>query len=132
MIKPDQITVLVTGADGFIGRHVAPYLAARGLKVSRRIKVDASTFRRPADIVSRTASGPIRSQFDWHPLLAALRMPWSTWPESRTDLPTDDLYDRVNRRAAEALASGRVSLAACIWFSSRPLPLSPARFRTTN
>src|ERR1700687_409993 len=26
----DQRTVLVTGSDGFIGRHLVPYLAARG------------------------------------------------------------------------------------------------------
>ena len=29
----DQSTVLVTGSDGFIGRHLVPYLGARGYKV---------------------------------------------------------------------------------------------------
>ena len=29
----DPLTVLVTGSDGFIGRHLVPYLATHGYKV---------------------------------------------------------------------------------------------------
>ena len=62
----NQITVLVTGADGFIGRHLVPYLAARGCKViaaSRSI----ARFRRPRHRRNSTRIYP--SQLDWQPLL---------------------------------------------------------------
>jgi nucleoside-diphosphate-sugar epimerase len=41
-MRPEQATVLITGATGFVGRHLAPVLAAQGARVrgvSRRVPV---------------------------------------------------------------------------------------------
>jgi nucleoside-diphosphate-sugar epimerase len=42
----DPTTVLVTGADGFIGRHLVPYLAARGYRVLAASRT-TTTFEEP-------------------------------------------------------------------------------------
>lgn len=59
-------TVLVTGSDGFIGRHLVPYLAAQGYNViaaSRRVL----NFDSPN--VTAASIPDLSSPFDWQPLL---------------------------------------------------------------
>ena len=100
MIRPDQITVLVTGADGFIGRHLVPYLASRGFKV---IAASRSThaFEGP-DIVSIQLPD-LSKPVDWQPLLQQCNAVVHLAGIAHTSA-TEDLYDRVNHRAVETLA----------------------------
>jgi nucleoside-diphosphate-sugar epimerase len=96
----DPTTVLVTGSDGFIGRHVVPYLAAQGYKVIAASRT-ALDFEAPNIVTARLPdlSGP----FDWQPLLqhcdAIVHLAGIAHR-----FADDDLYERVNRRATEALA----------------------------
>jgi len=93
-------TVLVTGSDGFIGRHLVPYLASLGYKVMAASRA-ASAFEH-ANIVS-VQLPDISAAFDWHPLLqqcdAVVHLAGIAHRFAE-----DDQYDRVNHRATEALA----------------------------
>jgi nucleoside-diphosphate-sugar epimerase len=96
----DQTTVLVTGADGFIGRHLVPYLAAQGYKV-----IAAS---RTASALEGTNTAMVRlpdlsMSFDWRPLLERCDAVVHLAGIAHT-FANDDLYDRVNHQATEALA----------------------------
>lgn len=58
--------LLVTGADGFVGRALVPYLASRGYRVralSRRTEGPASAG------IERRACGDLRAVADWAPFL---------------------------------------------------------------
>jgi nucleoside-diphosphate-sugar epimerase len=96
----DQSTVLVTGADGFIGRHLVPYLVARGYKVIAASRT-ASAFE-GADIVA-VALPDLSAPFDWQPLLQQCDAVVHLAGVAHTFVD-DDLYDRVNHQATEALA----------------------------
>lgn len=96
----DQTTVLVTGSDGFIGCHLVPYLAAQGYRVIAASRTQAS-FEGPNII---TAPLPDLSEpFDWQPLLELCDAVVHLAGIAHT-FAEDDLYDRVNHRATEALA----------------------------
>ncbi|OGH56112.1 MAG: hypothetical protein A3G34_12805 [Candidatus Lindowbacteria bacterium RIFCSPLOWO2_12_FULL_62_27] len=63
-------TVLITGADGYIGRHLAPVLAARGLRVcSIRADVRRASEVRAAmegiDVVVHLACLPVNRSFEF-------------------------------------------------------------------
>ena len=96
----DPTTVLVTGSDGFIGRHVVPYLAAQGYKVIAASRT-ALAFEAPNIVAARLPdlSGPI----DWQPLLQRCDAVVHLAGIAHR-FADDDLYERVNRRATEALA----------------------------
>jgi UDP-glucose 4-epimerase len=92
--------VLVTGADGFVGRHLVPYLVARGYSViaaSRAI----TTFDNPD--VTAVPLSDLSQMFDWQPLLdqcdAVVHLAGIAHKYAG-----DDFYDRVNHRATSALA----------------------------
>ena len=96
----EETRVLVTGADGFVGRHLVPFLAAQGYKVIAASRAPSS-FDDPN--VELTLLPDLSKPFDWQPLLR------------RCDIVVhlagiahkyagDDLYDRVNHRATAALA----------------------------
>jgi UDP-glucose 4-epimerase len=110
----DRATVLVTGSDGFIGRHLVPYLAAQGYKVIAASRT-AATFGDP-DIVAAPLPDLSRP-FDWQPLLqqcnAAVHL--AGIAHTFTD---DELYDRVNHRATEALAKASVRCGTHLVFIS--------------
>jgi nucleoside-diphosphate-sugar epimerase len=94
-----ETTVLVTGSDGFIGRHLVPYLAAKGHKV---IAASRSTSAESPDI--RVIGVPDLSQpFDWEPLLQQCDAVVHLAGIAHT-FAEDDLYDRVNHQATRALA----------------------------
>jgi nucleoside-diphosphate-sugar epimerase len=96
----DRITVLVTGSDGFIGSHLVPYLASLGHKVIAASRT-ASTFEHAN--ISAVRLPDISTEFDWHPMLQQCDAVVHLAGIAHR-FASDDLYDRVNHRATEALA----------------------------
>jgi nucleoside-diphosphate-sugar epimerase len=96
----DKISVLITGSDGFIGRHLAPYLAERGYRVIAASRKTA-VFDNPNIIFARLPD--LSTPFDWQPLLqdcdAVVHLAGIAHK-----LASDNLYDRVNHQATERLA----------------------------
>ncbi len=92
--------VLVTGADGFVGRHLVPYLAAQGYKVIAASRT-AANFDNPN--VSAVLLPDLSKSFDWRPLLeqcdAVVHLAGIAHKPAG-----DDFFDRVNHRATSALA----------------------------
>jgi nucleoside-diphosphate-sugar epimerase len=110
----DRTTVLVTGSDGFVGRHLVPYLAARGYKVIAASRA-ASTFEDP-NVVS--ASLPDLSvPFDWQPLLKQCDSVVHLAGIAHT-FAVDTLYDRVNHRATAELARAALRCGTHLVFVS--------------
>lgn len=96
----DQTNVLVTGADGFVGRHLVPYLAARGFKVTAASR-GAFAFEGP-NIVT-VPLPELSVPFDWRPLLGKCDAVVHLAGIAHK-FADDDLYDRVNHLATAALA----------------------------
>jgi nucleoside-diphosphate-sugar epimerase len=92
--------VLVTGAGGFVGRHLVPYLAAQGYQVIAASRA-ASAFDNPG--VSAIPLPDLSKLFDWQPILeqcdAVVHLAGIAHKYAG-----DDFYDRVNHRATSALA----------------------------
>ncbi|MCE3258352.1 MAG: UDP-glucose 4-epimerase [Nitrobacter vulgaris] len=92
--------MLVTGADGFVGRHLVPYLAARGYRVVAASRT-ATNFDNPN--VSAVMLPDLSTSFDWRPLLeqcgAVVHLAGIAHKPA-----DDDLFDRINHRATSALA----------------------------
>lgn len=110
----DQITVLVTGCDGFLGRHLVPYLAAQGYKVIAASRT-ASNLEGPSIV---TATLPdLSTPFDWQPLVQQCRAIVHLAGIAHT-FADDDLYDHVNHRATETLASAASRCNAHLVFVS--------------
>jgi nucleoside-diphosphate-sugar epimerase len=90
----------VTGNDGFIGRHLVPYLAAQGRRVIAASRT-APVFedRNIAFVQLPNLSEP----FDWQPLLRGCDAVVHLAGIAHT--PSDEeTYDRVNHQATERLA----------------------------
>jgi nucleoside-diphosphate-sugar epimerase len=96
----DKTTVLVTGSNGFIGRHLVPYLVAQGYKVIAASRT-ASTLEGP-NIVALPLPD-LSLPFDWQPLLQQCDAVVHLAGIAHT-FADDELYARVNHRATEALA----------------------------
>lgn len=110
----DQITVLVTGSDGFIGRHLVPYLAARGHRViaaSRR----ALAFDGPNIVTAQLPD--LSKPFDWQPLLQRCDAVVHLAGIAHT-FADEDLYDRVNHQATERLAQAAFQCGTHLVFVS--------------
>jgi len=110
----DQTTVLVTGSSGFLGRHLVPYLAGRGYKVI------AASRRAPAFQCSNMVTVPLPDlsiPFDWQSLLQQCDAVVHLAGIAHT-FADDDLYDRVNHRATEALARAAARTGAHLIFVS--------------
>lgn len=63
-------SVLVTGANGFVGRHLCRHLAARGIRVRGSVRT-AGTEGAPSGIDVRV-SGEVDERTDWSGLLAGM------------------------------------------------------------
>jgi nucleoside-diphosphate-sugar epimerase len=96
----DKTTVFVTGSDGFLGRHLVPYLASRGYKVLAASS-GASAFADPNIIAVPLPD--LSTPFDWQPLLQKCSAVVHLAGIAHTHA-SDDLYDRVNHQATDALA----------------------------
>jgi nucleoside-diphosphate-sugar epimerase len=96
----DKRTVLVTGADGFVGRHLVRYLALQGYKVIAASRA-ALSFGSPNILPAPLPD--ISRLFDWQPLLSQCDtvVHLAGIAHKYAD---DSLYDRVNHRATSALA----------------------------
>jgi UDP-glucose 4-epimerase len=96
----EKTRVLVTGADGFVGRHLSPFLAAQGYRVIAASRAP-SGFQDPN--IELALLPDLSKPFDWQPLLqrcdAVVHLAGIAHKYAR-----DDLYDRVNHRATAALA----------------------------
>jgi UDP-glucose 4-epimerase len=95
----DPLTVLVTGSDGFIGRHLVPYLATHGYKVIAASR-SAST---EGPNITAAPLPDLAQPFDWEPLLQQCDAAVHLAGIAHT-YADDDLYDRINHRATESLA----------------------------
>lgn len=96
----ERETVLVTGSNGFIGRHLVPYLASNGYKVIAGSR-NALTFT-DANIIP-TVLPDLSTPFDWEPLLKQCQSVVHLAGIAHT-FASDDLYDSVNRQTTQALA----------------------------
>ena len=102
----DKISVLVTGSDGFIGRHLVPYLAAQGYRVIAASR-NAPAFDDPNIVFARLPD--LSTPFDWQPLLQDCDAVVHLAGIAHT-FADEDQYDRVNHQATEQSCSGRTSL----------------------
>lgn len=109
-----KATVLVTGSDGFIGRHLVPYLAGEGHKV---IAASRSASTKGGNITA--AQLPDLSQpFDWEPLLRQCDAVVHLAGIAHT-FADEDLYDRINHQATAALGrAAKVCGAHLVFISS--------------
>jgi UDP-glucose 4-epimerase len=96
----EKPSLLVTGADGFIGRHLVPYFAAQGYKIIAASRT-ASTFDNPN--ISVVPLPDLSKLFDWQPLLEQCDTVVHLAGIAHKNAG-DDFYDRVNHRATSALA----------------------------
>ena len=110
----DRATVLVTGSDGFIGRHLVPYLAAQGYKVIAASRTPGA-FGDPNIVAASLPdlSGP----FNWQPLLQQCNAAVHLAGIAHT-YANEELYDRVNHKATEALAEAAARCGTHLVFIS--------------
>jgi UDP-glucose 4-epimerase len=96
----DKTKVLVTGSDGFIGRHLVPYLARHGFKVIAASR----SFETSRHNISTAPLPDLSAPFDWAPLLGQCNAVVHLAGIAHT-FAADERYDAVNHRATEALAN---------------------------
>ncbi len=104
MSVDDKVRVLVTGADGFVGRHLVPWLARQGYRVIAASRA-AARFENP-DVVG-AALPDLAQPFDWRPLLGQCDAVVHLAGIAHKTVP-DDLHDRVNHLASAELARAAV------------------------
>ena len=100
MSADDKVRVLVTGSDGFVGRHLVPYLAQCGYRVIAASRAAAS-FENP-DVIG-VALPDLAEPLDWRPLLGQCDAVVHLAGIAHKTVP-DDLHDRVNHLASAELA----------------------------
>jgi nucleoside-diphosphate-sugar epimerase len=109
--------VLVTGATGFIGRHLAPALVARGFAVRAALR-HAEQVNALAPGIEPVVIGDI-VDVDWGPALADVDAVVHLAGVAHTgDASPDETYERVNRWAAVDLARAASDAGARFVFMS--------------
>jgi nucleoside-diphosphate-sugar epimerase len=96
----DKARVLVTGSDGFVGRHLVPYLAEQGYKVIAASRA-VPAFENP-NIVAATLPN-LSEPFNWQPLLEQCDVVVHLAGIAHK-FANGGLYDRVNHQTTAALA----------------------------
>lgn len=106
----------MTGADGFVGRHLVPFLAQRGYTVVAASRA-AALFDSP-NIVS-VKLPDLSKPFDWSPLLEQCDVVVHLAGIAHK-FAVDDLYDRVNHQTTAALAraASRLGIKHLVFISS--------------
>jgi nucleoside-diphosphate-sugar epimerase len=99
-LNVEKPSVLVTGADGFVGRHLVPYLAMQGYKV---IAASRAKFTFDDPNTTAIALPDLSRLFDWQPILKQCDVVVHLAGIAHKHAG-DDFYDRVNHRATSALA----------------------------
>ena len=98
--RKEKRTVLVTGANGFVGRHLVSYLISQGYSV---IAASRSAADFENSNVTAVTLPDLSDSFDWQPILeqcdAVVHLAGIAHKKA-----SDDFYDRVNHRATSALA----------------------------
>lgn len=112
------MTVLVTGATGFVGRHLAAHLVASGIGVRAALRSDAGRSLLP-DAVEPFVGGDLAGEIDWRPALrgvdavvhlaAIAHIGESVAPAQ---------YERINHHAAVRIAQAARATAARVVFVS--------------
>jgi nucleoside-diphosphate-sugar epimerase len=92
--------VLVTGSDGFVGRHLVPYLAALDYEVIAASRAPAG-FQVPN--VKTVQIPDLSVPVNWHSMLLQCDIVVHLAGIAH-ETAVDDLYDRVNHQATAALA----------------------------
>ncbi|MCA6117780.1 NAD-dependent epimerase/dehydratase family protein [Bradyrhizobium sp. WSM 1738] len=92
--------VLVTGADGFVGRHLVRHLGLQGYKV---IAASRAAFAFDGPNITPVSLPDLSGSFDWQPLLSQCDavVHLAGIAHKYAD---DSLYDRINHRATSVLA----------------------------
>jgi nucleoside-diphosphate-sugar epimerase len=106
--------VLVTGADGFVGRHLIKYLAANGCKVIAASR-KAPDFAEH-NVVSVTLPD-LFTAFDWRPLLKDCDSVVHLAGIAHT-FADEERYDRINHQATERLAEAARDCGVHLVFAS--------------
>lgn len=106
-------TVLVTGSDGFIGRHLVPYLVERGFKVIAASRSAAAS----GSNIGAAALPDLSRPFDWAPLLKQCDAVVHLAAVAHRPA-NDELFDQVNHRATGALAEAAARLDKHLVFIS--------------
>jgi UDP-glucose 4-epimerase len=98
-MNSDQPTVLVTGANGFVGRHLSPVLARNGWKVRRAVR---HPFGNDSEVVIETIS----PETNWKAALAGVDavVHLAARVHQRYDKGADKLYRDVNTEGTLRLA----------------------------
>ncbi|WP_213770090.1 NAD-dependent epimerase/dehydratase family protein [Bradyrhizobium sp. dw_78] len=96
----DQSRVLVTGADGFVGRHLVPFLAKRGYRV---VAASRAAVRFDEPTVVNVELPDLSKPFNWQPLLGQCDIVIHLAGIAHK-FAVDELYDRVNHQATATLA----------------------------
>ena len=107
-------TVLVTGSDGFTGRHLVPHLAAQGYNVIAALR-KASISDSPN--VTAASIPDLSLPFDWQPLLKQCDAVVHLAGIAHTSAE-DDLYERVNHQATVSLAGAAFRSGVHLVFAS--------------
>lgn len=95
-----QSTILVTGANGFMGQHLVPYLAQQGFSI---IAASRGRLNFHHKNIRSIDLPDLASPFDWRSLLDQCDVVVHLAGIAHK-FAADELYDRVNRQATENLA----------------------------
>src|SRR5262249_40215384 len=106
----DNMCVLVTGSDGFIGRHLVPYLTERGFRV-----IAASRLAAASGSFDAVTLPDLAKPFDWKPLIENCDAIVHLAGIAHTHAP-EELYVNVNHLATGALANAAVQLGKHLVF----------------
>ncbi len=110
----DQATVLVTGSDGFLGRHLVLHLTEQGYKVIAASRT-TSAYENPNVVAVRLPD--LSLSFDWQPFLQPCDVVVHLAGIAH-QFANEDLYDRVNHHATDALAHAASRLGKHLVFVS--------------
>jgi nucleoside-diphosphate-sugar epimerase len=112
----DRIRILVTGSDGFIGRHLVPHLAQLGYHVVAAARGKATV---DGSNVVGVRLPDLSRPIDWSPLLQQCDVVIHLAGIAHK-FAVDDLYDRINHQATAelALAASRCGVKHLVLISS--------------